>query len=73
MGFSTFFLNRTNRSGIIMAGVIGGISQTGKWKIDVRFNKEALIAKIKNIGKYRKKSIFLIWMLLIFLMILYQP
>ena len=34
LGFSTFFLNRTNRSGIIMAGVIGGISQTGKWKID---------------------------------------
>ncbi len=55
LGFSTFFLNRTNRSGIIMAGVIGGFSQTGKWKIDVRFNKESLIAKIKNIGKYRKK------------------
>ena len=55
LGFSTFFLNRTNRSGIIMGGVIGGISQTGKWKIDVRFNKKSLIEKIKNIGKYRNK------------------
>ncbi len=55
LGFSTFFLNRTNRSGIIMAGVIGGVSQSGKWKIDVRFNRDALISKIRNIGKYRKK------------------
>jgi DNA adenine methylase len=27
LGFATFFLNRTNRSGIIKAGVIGGLEQ----------------------------------------------
>lgn len=55
LGFSTLFLNRTNRSGIINAGVIGGLNQNGKWKIDSRFNKENLIEKIKLISKYRNK------------------
>ncbi|MBE4916873.1 DNA adenine methylase, partial [Enterobacter cloacae complex sp. P4RS] len=50
LGFSTFFLNRTNRSGIINAGVIGGKEQTGKWKIHARYNKEALINRITKIG-----------------------
>lgn len=49
LGFSTFFLNRTNRSGILAAGVIGGKNQTGKWKLDARFNKEDLISRIENI------------------------
>lgn len=49
-GFSTFFLNRTNRSGIIKAGVIGGLSQTGNYKLDCRFNKEKLIEKIRCIS-----------------------
>lgn len=40
LGFSSFFLNRTNRSGVISkAGIIGGLSQNGKYKIDCRFNK----------------------------------
>ena len=43
VGFSTFYLNRTNRSGIISAGIIGGRQQTGEWKIDARFNKKNLI------------------------------
>lgn len=51
LGFSTFFLNRTNRSGIISAGVIGGYSQNGNFKIDARFNKKDLINRIQNIGK----------------------
>ncbi|PIN89547.1 DNA methyltransferase [Candidatus Pacearchaeota archaeon CG10_big_fil_rev_8_21_14_0_10_32_14] len=55
LGFSTFFLNRTNRSGIINAGVIGGLNQDGKWKMDARFNKENLISKIKLIAKYKHK------------------
>ena len=55
LGFSTLFLNRTNRSGIINAGVIGGLEQKGKWKIDARFNKESLISKIKLIAKYKDK------------------
>lgn len=54
LGFSTFFLNRTNRSGIIKGGVIGGINQSGKWKLDARFNKELLIKKIEKIASYKK-------------------
>ena len=50
-GFATFFLNRTNRSGIILAGVIGGKEQKGKWKLDCRFNKKNLIDRIRSIGK----------------------
>lgn len=55
LGFSTFFLNRTNISGIINAGVIGGIEQKGKYKINCRFNKEDLIKRIKLIAKYKNK------------------
>lgn len=55
LGFSTFFLNRTNRSGILKAGVIGGLKQTGEWKIDARYNKESLINKIKKIASFRSK------------------
>lgn len=52
LGFSTFFLNRTNRSGILKAGVIGGYEQTGNYKIDARFNKEELIKRIERIADY---------------------
>lgn len=55
LGFSTFFLNRTNFSGIINAGAIGGPNQNGKYKIDCRFNKKALIQRIKLIAKYKKR------------------
>jgi len=54
IGFSTFFLNRTNISGILKAGVIGGQSQQGNWKIDARFNKKKLIKKIQEIHNYKK-------------------
>ncbi|HEY5461817.1 MAG TPA: DNA adenine methylase [Hanamia sp.] len=54
LGFATFFLNRTNRSGIIFkAGPIGGLRQDGNYKIDVRFNKEKLIERIKMIASRR--------------------
>jgi DNA adenine methylase len=49
LGFSSFFLNRTNRSGIIKGGVIGGYTQTGNWKIDARFNKNDLLERINLI------------------------
>ena len=49
-------MNRTNRSGIIKGGVIGGLQQTGKWKIDARFNRESLISRIESIA-FRKKDI----------------
>lgn len=55
LGFATFFLNRTNRSGILNAGPIGGKDQSGKWKIDARFNKEALKEKIRLIGLYSSR------------------
>lgn len=55
LGFSTFFLNRTNRSGIIDAGPIGGFGQKGNYKLDCRFNREELIARIKKIGEYKKR------------------
>lgn len=55
LGFSTFYLNRTNRSGIIKAGVIGGLDQTGNYKIDARFNKPALIDRIKLVSRYSNR------------------
>lgn len=55
LGFSTFFLNRTNRSGILNAGIIGGINQNGKYKIDARYNKVNLIQRIERISKYRDR------------------
>ncbi|MFA5770850.1 MAG: DNA adenine methylase [Patescibacteria group bacterium] len=54
LGFSTLFLNRTNHSGIINGGMIGGLSQKGKYKIDCRFDKEELIRKIKFISQHKK-------------------
>lgn len=55
LGFSTFFLNRTNRSGIINAGAIGGNDQTGNWLIDARYNKEGLIKRIVKIARYKAR------------------
>lgn len=54
LGFATFYMNRTNRSGIIKGGVIGGLEQTGNWTMDVRFNRNELIKRIQNIAKRRK-------------------
>ena len=55
LAFATLFLNRTNRSGILNAGPIGGYSQSGEWKLNVRFDKDAIIEKINSIAKERKK------------------
>lgn len=55
LGFSTFFLNRTNRSGILTGGVIGGLKQDGDWKIDARYNKAALCRRIEKIALYRSR------------------
>jgi len=55
LGFSTFFLNRTNRSGILNAGVIGGKNQDGNFKIDARFNKNELIKRIQLIAEHRSR------------------
>lgn len=55
-GFSAFYLNRCNRSGIIMnGGPVGGIAQTGKWKLDARFNKSELRRRCEKIAEYRER------------------
>jgi DNA adenine methylase len=56
LGFSTFFLNRTNRSGIIHSGgLIGGKGQAGEWKLDCRYNKHDLCARIRRVAQYRNR------------------
>lgn len=54
LGFATFYLNRTNHSGILNGGPIGGTKQAGKWLLDARFNKETLIKKIETIAQYKQ-------------------
>ena len=56
LGFAAFYLNRTNRSGIIKGGVIGGQEQAKDWKMDVRFKREELVTRIQRIAA-RKKDI----------------
>ena len=53
LGFSLFFLNRCNRSGIPSGGVIGGLDQTGEWKMDARFNRNELIRRVEAIAKHK--------------------
>jgi DNA adenine methylase len=55
-GFSAFYLNRCNHSGIIVnGGPIGGTAQTGKWKIGARFNKEELRRRCEKVSEYRER------------------
>ena len=56
LGFAAFYLNRCNRSGIMSTGgVIGGLDQTGKWKIDARYNPTELIRRIERLAALREK------------------
>ncbi|MFT5708681.1 MAG: DNA adenine methylase [Oceanospirillaceae bacterium] len=57
LGFATFFLNRTNRSGIIKAGVIGGLEQNGNYLLDCRYNKDRLIGQIRAIAARRQNIV----------------
>lgn len=50
LGFAFFYLNRTNRSGILNAGPIGGVSQNGNYKIDARFNRDQLAERVAALG-----------------------
>jgi DNA adenine methylase len=53
VGFAAFYLNRCNRSGIIgNAGLIGGLNQTGKWKIDARYNRADLARRVERVARY---------------------
>lgn len=58
LGFATFYMNRTNRSGIIKGGVIGGQNQQYVWKLNARFNRYKLAERIINISR-RKSRIHL--------------
>lgn len=55
LGFATFFLNRTNRSGILDARPIGGYDQSGGWGIAARYNAAALAERVSRIGRYRNR------------------
>lgn len=55
LGFATFFLNRTNRSGILDARPIGGFDQTGAWGIRARYNGAALADRVELIARYRSR------------------
>lgn len=56
VGFSAFYMNRCNRSGVLTgSGPIGGHAQAGKWSLGVRFNREALAERILALGRYRDR------------------
>ena len=55
LGFATFYLNRTNHSGIMNGGVIGGQLQKGDWKIDARFNRVELERRITCIADQKRR------------------
>jgi DNA adenine methylase len=55
LGFATFFLNRTNHSGILNGGMIGGKRQRGEWKIDARFNRPELLRRIGRITSFKER------------------
>jgi len=54
-GFATLFLNRVNFSGVIKGGPIGGLDQSGTYKVDCRFNKKELKSKIDTIAQLKSK------------------
>lgn len=53
LGFATLYLNRTNRSGVLNGGPIGGLDQTGNYLIDARFNRDGLAERIRTLGLFR--------------------
>jgi len=55
LGFASFYLNRTNRSGIVSGGVIGGLDQSGPWKIDARFDREGLCERVRKLSRFRER------------------
>ncbi|MCE9622203.1 MAG: DNA adenine methylase [Actinomycetia bacterium] len=59
LGFATFYLNRTNHSGVLNGGPIGGLDQSGAYKIDARFNKTALLERLRLIGMHSSSIVVL--------------
>jgi DNA adenine methylase len=52
LGFATFYLNRTNHSGVLNGGPIGGLKQAGAFKIGARFNRAELAERVRILGLY---------------------
>lgn len=52
LGFAGLFFNRTNFSGILGAGPIGGKEQNSDYKINCRFNREKIIRQIKAVATF---------------------
>lgn len=50
MGLAGLFFNRTNFSGILKAGPLGGRQQLSQYRIDCRFNKSTIIRQISEIA-----------------------
>lgn len=55
LGFAAFYLNRTNRSGILNGGIIGGRGQNSKWGIEARYNAKDLVARVEAIASMRER------------------
>jgi DNA adenine methylase len=55
LAFATLFLNRTNRSGIMNGGPIGGTDQSGTWKVNARFTKQTIIDRLEKIKEFHNK------------------
>jgi len=55
LAFATLFLNRTNRSGIMNGGPIGGMNQLGEWKVNARFTKKTIIGRLEKLKEFRNK------------------
>lgn len=55
LAFAALYLNRVNRSGILKGGLIGGRQQDGPWKMDARFNRDDLVAKVRRIARYGER------------------
>lgn len=61
LGFSAFYLNRVNRSGILTGGLIGGLNQTGPWKMDARFPRNELIRRVELVASKKKQIAIRNW------------
>lgn len=55
LAFSTLFLNRTSRSGILRGGPIGGYDQTGSWGLDARFPRRPLCERIEKVARFASR------------------
>lgn len=55
VGFSAFYMNRCNRSGVLNGGPIGGYEQKGEWRLNVRFSKQALAERVLEISRLRER------------------